>query len=377
MTEPAPAASMIEQVASRWVLELLGLPATCSVGFVTGAQMATTVGLAAARTHVLAAHDWDAEADGLAGAPPVRVVVGGERHSTIDRGLRFIGLGSRAIRVVDVDDAGRMLPKALEAVLTNLSGPTIVCAQVGNVNGGAIDPIGPIADIVEQRDSDDIWLHVDGAFGLWARAVPSRRLLLAGVERADSWATDAHKWLNVPYDCGIVDLRPPQGAPAGDDGPCRLLAGRRRGEPPQPDGLQPRVLQACPVRAGLGRAPPARGRRSRGARWSGAVSWPSVSRALSARQTVSTSCTRTSIRSSSGSGPAAGEDDDDHTRHVVDEVQREGTCLPSATVWHGCAAMRISVCNWRTDEDDVDRSVRAILAAHSGARGRPCAKTDQ
>ena len=376
MTEPAPAASMIEQVASRWVLELLGLPATCSVGFVTGAQMATTVGLAAARTHVLAAHDWDAEADGLAGAPPVRVVVGGERHSTIDRGLRFIGLGSRAIRVVDVDDAGRMLPKALEAVLTNLSGPTIVCAQVGNVNGGAIDPIGPIADIVEQRDSDDIWLHVDGAFGLWARAVPSRRLLLAGVERADSWATDAHKWLNVPYDCGIVICARPKAhlramtvraayLPAADEENLRNpmdynpeFSRRARSVPVWAalrqlgvDGVAELVERCCLM----------------------AERFAQSLREADGVHVMHQDLNQVVVRFRA----AAGGDDDDHTRHVVDEVQREGTCLPSATVWHGRAAMRISVCNWRTDEDDVDRSVRAILAAHSGARGRPCAKTDQ
>jgi glutamate/tyrosine decarboxylase-like PLP-dependent enzyme len=365
MTEPCPAVCMIEQVASRWVLELLGLPPTCSVGFVTGAQMANTVGLAAARTHVLAAHGWDVEADGLVGAPPVSVVAGAERHSTIDRGLRFIGLGSRAIRAVDVDDAGRMLPGALEAVLAQVSGPTIVCAQAGNVNGGAVDPVGAIRDIIDRRHSDDIWLHVDGAFGLWARADPSRRHLLSGVERADSWATDAHKWLNVPYDCGMAICARPEAhrramtvrasyLPAGDEENLR-----------NPVDYNPefsRRARAVPVWAAL---------RQLGV---GGVAelvdrcclmaerYARSLREADRVHVMHQDLNQVVVRFTG----AVGQDDDDHTREVIQMVQREGTCFPSATVWRGAAAMRISVCNWRTDQDDVDRSVRAILAAHGG-----------
>ncbi len=174
--EPAPAVCAIEQVTARWILEVLGLPATCSVGFVTGGQMANTVCMAAARNYVLAARGWDVESEGLVGAPPVTVVVGEERHSAIDRGLRFLGLGSRCIRTVDVDEAGRILPGALEAVLANVSGPTIVCAQAGNVNGGAVDPLRARSGTWSTGGQrGDIWLHVDGAFGLWVpgRPVPA------------------------------------------------------------------------------------------------------------------------------------------------------------------------------------------------------------
>ena len=263
MAEPCPALCMIEQVAARWIIQLLGLAPNCSVGFVTGGQMANTVCLAAARTHVLGAHGWDVEADGLIGAPPVSVVVGAERHSTIDRGLRFLGLGSRSIRSVEVDDAGRMIPQALEAALDDMNGPIIVCAQAGNVNGGAVDNFGPIADAIGRRRRDDVWLHVDGAFGLWVRAEPSRRHLLDGVERADSWATDAHKWLNVPYDCGMAICARPEAhrramtvrasyLPAGDEENLR-----------NPVDFNPefsRRARAVPVWAA---SAPARGRRGR------------------------------------------------------------------------------------------------------------------
>ena len=364
MSETSPALCMVEQAASRWVLALLGLPPTCSVGFVTGGQMANTVCLAAARSHVLAAHGWDVEADGLIGAPLVNVVVGTERHGTIDRGLGFLGLGSRSVRTVEVDDAGRMLPDDLRAVLTRLKGPTIVCAQAGNVNGGAVDPIDAIRDVMDRRRGDDIWLHVDGAFGLWARADPARRHLLDGVERADSWATDAHKWLNVPYDCGMAICARPEAhrramtvrasyLPAGDDDSLR-----------DPVDFNPEFskrARAVPVWAAL---------RQLGVDGVAAL----VDRCCSMAERFAQSLgeadgvhvmhqdlNQVVVRFTTGAGK-----DDEHTREVVEMVQREGTCLPSATVWQGVAAMRISVCNWRTDEDDVDRSVSAILAAHRG-----------
>jgi glutamate/tyrosine decarboxylase-like PLP-dependent enzyme len=353
---------MIEQVAARWVLQLLGLAPTCSVGFVTGGQMANTVCLAAARAHVLGAHGWDVEADGLTGAPPVNVVVGAERHSTIDRGLRFLGLGSRSIRSVEVDDAGRMIPEALEAVLDNVSGPTIVCAQAGNVNGGAVDNFGPIADTVRRRRGDDVWLHVDGAFGLWVRAQPSRRHLLDGVERADSWATDAHKWLNIPYDCGMAICARPEAhrramtvrasyLPAGDEEHLR-----------NPVDFNPefsRRARAVPVWAAL---------RELGV--DGVAEMVDRCCAMAERfassleghdgvHVMHQDLNQVVVRFTAEDGS-----EDDHTRRIVEAVQRDGTCLPSATVWRNFAAMRISVCNWRTDEADVDRSVRAIIEAH-------------
>jgi glutamate/tyrosine decarboxylase-like PLP-dependent enzyme len=362
---PAPAVCAIEQVTARWVLELLGLPPTCSVGFVTGGQMANTVCLAAARNHVLAAHGWDVEAEGLLGAPPVTVVVGEERHSTIDRGLRLLGLGSRAIRTVEVDEAGRILPGALEAALQAVSGPTIVCAQAGNVNGGAVDPFGSIRDVVDRRSADDIWLHVDGAFGLWARAVPSRRHLLEDVDRADSWATDAHKWLNTPYDCGMAICARPEAhrrsmtvraayLPNGDDAGLRSpmdfnpeFSRRARAVPVWAalrqlgvDGLARMIDRCCLM----------------------AERFASLLEVADGVEVMHQELNQVVVRFN-----AAGGDDDGHTREVITNVQGQGTCHPSATVWRGRAAMRISVSSWRTDEDDVDRSVGAILAAHAGS----------
>ncbi len=194
-----PSASVVEQVTREWIVDLLGLPRDASVGFVTGTQMAHVTGLAAARYHVLDAVGWDVGADGLQGAPRVRVLVGAKRHVTVDRALRLLGLG--APTVVDADDQGRMRTDALAATLARGAGPTIVCAKAGEVNTGSFDALDAIADLCQGAGA---WLHVDGAFGIWAAVSPELRHLVAGVERADSWTTDAHKWLNVPYDSGIV-----------------------------------------------------------------------------------------------------------------------------------------------------------------------------
>ena len=177
-----------------------------SVGFTTGAMMANFTGLAAARHHVLAKAGWDVEADGLQGAPRVHVVVGAERHATINAALRFLGLGQGRPHVVPADAQGRMRADLLAEVLAACDGPTIVCAQAGNVNTGAIDPLGEICALAHAHDA---WVHVDGAFGLWAAASPALRPLVAGHDRADSWASDAHKWLNVPYDSGLVFVAHP------------------------------------------------------------------------------------------------------------------------------------------------------------------------
>jgi glutamate/tyrosine decarboxylase-like PLP-dependent enzyme len=203
-----PAAAAAEQVALRWVLELLDLPRGASGAVVTGAQMAHVVGLAAARGAVLRAVGWDVERDGLRGSPPIDVVVGADRHDTLVRALRFLGLGEATPRAVACDRDGRMLPGALDEALASAAGATIVCAQAGEVHTGAMDPMAEIAEVVDRHrrrlPAGAAWLHVDGAFGLWARACPPLRPLLDGVERADSWVTDAHKILNVPYDCGIA-----------------------------------------------------------------------------------------------------------------------------------------------------------------------------
>jgi glutamate/tyrosine decarboxylase-like PLP-dependent enzyme len=210
MAEPTPSAAMAEQVALDWVRELLGLPPG-GAALVTGAQMATTTCLLAARGALLAHRGWDVEADGLAGAPELHVVVSDESHSVIGRSLRVLGLGTARARRVACDGQGRMRADAFAEVLSECDGPTLVCAQAGNVNSGAFDPLDALADVIAARaaqaGSAPVWLHVDGAFGLWARASASRRGLAAGAERADSWATDAHKWLNTPYDCGIAFTR--------------------------------------------------------------------------------------------------------------------------------------------------------------------------
>src|SRR4051812_28213212 len=195
----APALSVVEEVAAGWVRDVLGLPAGCSIGFVTGCQMAHFTCLAAARHAVLRDAGWDVEAQGLQGAPEVRVIAGAQAHVTVKVACRMLGLGADRVRAVPADDHGRMIPAALEAELARFDGPTIVCAQAGEINTGAFDPLAEIVDICRARGA---WCHVDGAFGLWAAASPERRGLLRGHERADSWATDGHKWLNVPYDCG-------------------------------------------------------------------------------------------------------------------------------------------------------------------------------
>jgi len=197
----SPAASVVEEIAITWLLELFGLPATASIGFVTGCQMANATCLAAARHAVLRKAGWDVEQQGLYGAPEIDVVVGGEAHITIFAALRYLGLGAARVRTVPVDGQGRMRPDKLREALAGTIGPMIVCAQAGNVNTGAFDPIDEIATITRERGA---WLHVDGAFGLWAATSPKCQGLTKGVGRADSWATDAHKSLNVPYDSGIA-----------------------------------------------------------------------------------------------------------------------------------------------------------------------------
>ena len=203
----SPAAAVVEAIVAGWLLELLGLPASASVGLVTGCQMANFTGLCAARGAVLRRAGHEPDESGLAGAPPVTVVVGGEAHATIFTALRMLGIGTGQIQIAAADGQGRMKPEALAPLLAACAGPTIVCAQAGNVNTGAVDPLRAIATLTRAHGA---WLHVDGAFGLWAAASPRHAHLALGLEGADSWATDAHKWLNVPYDCGIAVVREPE-----------------------------------------------------------------------------------------------------------------------------------------------------------------------
>ena len=349
-----PAASVVEEVAGAWLAELLGLPAGVSVGLVTGAQMANFTGLAIALREVLGRAGWDLESSGLWGAPRVRVLAGRGRHGTIDRALRFLGVG--AVEAVDADDQGRMRPAALAAALGRGGGPAIVCAQLGNVNSGAMDPVGEVCRVAHGRGA---WVHVDGAFGMWAAASPRLRPLVAGVERADSWATDAHKWLNVPYDSGLVFCAHPEAH--------RAAMGIRAGYLLHGSGDQRDALDYNPDHS----------RRARGFAVYAAI------RALGRQgvaELVERCCGlagRFAERLAAADGAevlnqvvlnqvlvrflAADGDHDAHTRRVVDRTQQDGTCWMSGTTWRGRAAMRISVSNWSTDEADVDRSVAAIL----------------
>ncbi len=231
---------MVEEVAGTWLKELLGLPEDASFGFVTGGQMAHFTCLAAARHHLLAEAGWDVERDGLPGAPPIHVVAGANRHGTLDRALRFLGIGTASIREVPADDQGRVVTEALRDELGRVEGPTIVCAQAGDINTGAFDDLQAAADASEAAGA---WLHIDGAIGLWAAASPAFRHLLAGVERADSWATDAHKWLNVPYDSGIAFCAHPGSHRAAlCVRSAYLMHADERGRARR-DGLRPRALE--------------------------------------------------------------------------------------------------------------------------------------
>jgi glutamate/tyrosine decarboxylase-like PLP-dependent enzyme len=361
-----PAAAVVEEVAGRWVLELLGLPSSASFGFVTGGQMANVTALAAARHGVLARVGWGVETQGLAGAPPVRVLASDLRHATIDRALRFLGLGTDAVTVVPSGPDARLSVDALAAALARAPdddpehpSPTIVCAQAGEVNTGAIDSL---AEICEVAHADGAWVHVDGAFGLWAGASPDQRSALRGVASADSWATDFHKWLNVPYDSGFVACadrdahRGAMGARAAylvhaDDATAARdqldwnpeFSRRARGFAVYAalrslgrQGVADMVERCCAC---------ARRFADRLARIDGVE----VLNEVTLDQVL--------VRFGGGADPDA---DDALTRRVVDAVQESGDCWMSGTTWRGRAAMRISVVNWQTTESDVDRSVATI-----------------
>ena len=351
-----PSASVVEEVAGEWLAELLGLPIGVSVGFVTGAQMANFTALAAALHDVLRRVGWDLASDGLWGAPRVRILAGQARHGTIDRALRFLGVGKAAIVEVESDDQGRMKPEALAALLEEGEGPAIVCIQVGNVNSGAIDPVGEICEIAHRHGA---WVHVDGAFGLWAAASPRLRPLLTGVELADSWATDAHKWLNVPYDSGLAFCAHPDAHRAAMGIRAGYLMHSAGGErdPLDYNPEHSRRARGFAVYAALR----ALGREgvtelverccALAGRFAGQLAAADDIEVLN--QVV---LNQVLVRFRAGDG-----DDDAYTHRVIERVQNDGTCWMSGTTWHGRAAMRISVSNWSTDEADVDRSVAAIL----------------
>ncbi|HEY7618825.1 MAG TPA: aminotransferase class V-fold PLP-dependent enzyme [Solirubrobacteraceae bacterium] len=361
----SPAASVVEEIAGGWVAELLGLPATASFGLTTGCQMAHVTCLAAARHAVLARAGWDAEVGGLQGAPPVRLVVSEERHVTIDRAARLLGLGTGAIVAIGVDERGRMDTERLRSALAEADGPTIVCAQAGDVNTGDFDPI---AEVVEAGHAAGAWVHVDGAFGLWAAASPEYRHLVAGCENADSWATDAHKWLNVPYDCGLAFVADPEPHLAAMDVTAAYLATSEEGERSNrawvPDfSRRARGFAVYAALRSLGRAGVAElverccACARRFAAVLGAEPGVEVLNEVVLNQVL--------VRFG---------DDDATTDTVVGAVQDDGTCWMGPTTWRGRRAMRISVSNWATTLSDVDRSCAAILACarapHAAPRSR-------
>jgi glutamate/tyrosine decarboxylase-like PLP-dependent enzyme len=358
----SPAMAALETCTARWILEALGLPADASVGFVTGAHMANVTALAAARHEMLRRVRWDVEALGLQGAPPLTLIAGEDAHSSIAAAARLVGLGSRTILRVATDSQGRMRADALERALSATPGPAIVCAQAGNVNTGACDPLTEIARLTRERGA---WLHVDGAFGLWAAASPARRALVSGAAEADSWTTDAHKWLNVPYDSGVVIVRHPAAhrAAMGQSAAYLIAAGGdgRDGSDWVPESSRrARVVPVHAVLRMLGRAGLAElvERCCRLAvRMAGRLQ--EVRGAHIVNDVV---LNQVLVRFTS----AAGEN---RTPAVIAAVQEAGVCWCGGTEWRGAPMMRISISNWRTTEDDVDRSAASIAAAMASLYG--------
>jgi glutamate/tyrosine decarboxylase-like PLP-dependent enzyme len=348
----SPAAAVVEDVAGDWLKGALGLPEGASFGIVTGAQAANTVGLAAARHRVLARAGWDVEARGLTGAPRVRVVAGEERHATIDRALRLLGLGADAVEPVAAGPNGAIDAEALaQALETGSESPTIVCVQAGNVNTGACDDVAAACELAHPHGA---WVHVDGAFGLWAAVSPSKRGLVAGVAQADSWAVDGHKWLNVPYDTGYVFCADGEAHAASMSYTAAYLVGQGEGEQRAPSDYVPessrraRGFATWAALRELGRDGLAElvdrccGLARRFGEQLAAIDGVEIGNEIVLNQ----------VLVSFGS--------DERTDRLIDAVQRDGTCWMGGTTWRGRRYMRISVSNWSTTEADVDLSVEAI-----------------
>ncbi len=347
-----PATAILEEVALGWMVELFGLPASTGGAFVTGASVANFTALAAARHRVLERVGWNVEADGLFGAPPISVVVSAEAHPTLIKALGLLGLGRSRVLAVPTDGEGRQRIDALPKI----EGPAIVCLQAGNVNTGAIDPIEPLVAYARARGA---WVHVDGAFGMWAAASPSKRDLVRGIEEADSWATDAHKWLNVPYDSGLAFVR--------DVHALRAAM-----------AITAEYLPTATHRRNPSDHTPELSRRSRGVEV-----WAAL-RSLG-REGIANLVDRTcrhARRFAEGlerAGYRVLNDvvlnqvlvafgDAKATERIVSALQREGTCWCGTTIWQGETAMRISVSSWATTDEDVDKSLAAMIRVAQGTR---------
>ncbi|RPH50745.1 MAG: aspartate aminotransferase family protein [Desulfobacteraceae bacterium] len=341
----SPIAAAIEGVTGKWLLSLLGLPADTGVGFVTGATMANFTGLAAARHAVLKNAGWDVEKNGLFEAPGITVVVGEEVHVSLLKALSMLGLGRDRVVRVSVDGQGRIRV----GCMPKINGPTIVCVQAGNVNTGAFDPIDELCEMV--RSSTNVWIHVDGAFGLWATAAPSRAYLTHGIEKADSWATDAHKWLNVPYDSGIIFVRNQQHLVVAMSTSAAYLIERGKREP-------------C-------HHVPEISRRARGIEvWAALRSLGREGLAdlieMNCRQATRFAAGLTSAGCHVLNDVVLNQvlvsfGDSDTTNRVIQRVQEDGTCWCGGTEWQGKKAMRISVSSWKTTDMDVELALDAIL----------------
>ncbi len=348
-----PSAAIVEEVVGSWLKELLRIPGDASFALATGCQMAQTTCLAAARHAVLADAGWDVEQAGLSGAPPIRVLAGAKRHVTIDRALRLLGIGTASVVEIRSDDKARMDVAELRKELAAGVGPTVVCAQLGEVNTGSFDPIGEIADVVEGTGA---WLHLDGAFGLWAAASPELAHLVSSHERADSWSTDAHKWLNVPYDCGIAFVAHPEAHRAA-------MAVRAAYLVQDPDAARDEVDWT-----------PEFSRRARGFAVYAALR--SLGRS-GVTDLIERSCARARQFAAEVASVPGCEvlnevvlnqvlfrfPDDETTNEVLAHVQASGEAWMSGTVWDGRAAIRLSVSNWRTSESDISRTVEAFRRA--------------
>jgi glutamate/tyrosine decarboxylase-like PLP-dependent enzyme len=343
--EVTPGVSRLEQVALRWMVELFGLPAGTVGAFVTGATVANFTALAAARHHVLQRAGWNVEADGLFGAPPIHVIVGEEAHPTLIKSLGLLGLGRNRVTRVPVDGQGRMRADSVPPI----SGPTILCLQAGNLNTGAFDPADAI---VPRARAAGAWVHVDGAFGLWALASPQLARLAPGLQQADSWATDAHKWLNVPYDSGIAFVREPAALPAAMAITADYLPSESTGR--NPADFTPELS-----------------RRARGVEVWAALRTLGASGVAAM---IERNC-RQARRFAAGFRAAGFEILNDvvlnqvlvcfgepaKTRSIIKAIQDEGTCWCGVTQWQGRTAMRISVCSWATTDADVELSLEAML----------------
>ncbi len=355
-----PAGAAVEAVAARWLLELLDLPSECSVGLVSGATIANFVGLAAARGELLRRQGWDVEADGLYGAPPLRILIGADAHTTVFSGLRYLGLGAKRAELIATDALGRMLSSDLERALKASSDPAIVIGQSGQINTGVSDPFGEMVPMVRAAGG---WLHVDGAFGLWARASAEHRHLTDGIEGCDSWATDGHKWLQTPYDCGFTIVRHEEAHRRAMDIDASYLS-KANGTERHPGAYVPELS-----------------RRSRGF-----AAWAMMKRLgrsgiaeMVDRDVLIAGLLASGIAGIAGvvvinkpelnqfvvrfGSDLGGEESDRLTRATIDRIQQDAIAFMGTAMWRGRWVMRVSVCSIATTEDDVRLTIEAVRSA--------------